>query len=76
MRASVVERDGFVAAEAVAAHLGIRRNTVVAWARSGKIPALKMSKKVLRFQMADVLKALGASEAVHTDEATSMEKYQ
>lgn len=41
-------------AEEVAAHLGVSPSTVRAWARTGKIPAVKIAPTVLRFDLADV----------------------
>jgi len=38
--------------------LHVRPRTVQAWARSGRIPTIKLSAKVIRFDWQEVLKAL------------------
>jgi hypothetical protein len=42
----------------LADRLGLRPGTILAWHRRGKIPARKLSHKVLRFNLGDVLTAL------------------
>ena len=42
----------------LAERLNIRPRTVQAWARLGRIPAVKLSQKVVRFDWQDVLVAL------------------
>ncbi len=46
----------------LAQRLGLKPDTVRDWYRRGRIPGLKLSPKVLRFDLAAVLAALGTSE--------------
>jgi excisionase family DNA binding protein len=50
--------DDLLTAPELAARLGVRPGTVLAWHREGKIPGLRLTHKVLRFRLADVLSAL------------------
>ncbi len=47
-----------VTAEVLAIWLGVKPRTVRDWAREGKIPSLRISPKVLRFDPDDVLRTL------------------
>ncbi len=42
----------------LAKRLSIRPRTVQAWSRSGRIPTVKLSSKVLRFDWQEVLEAV------------------
>ena len=53
--------DGLLTAADLAARLGIRPATVHEWYRKGRIPGRKLSPKVLRFDLADVLAKLAPS---------------
>ena len=44
--------------EELAARLKLETSTIREWARSGKIPVLRLSAKVLRFNLAEVMAAL------------------
>lgn len=59
MTSNAVDQGGFVTAEDVGVHLSIQPNTVRSWARRGKIPSIKLSQKVVRFRLEDVLASLG-----------------
>ena len=51
-------------ADEVGQRIKVRPSTVLTWSRRGRIPALRISPKVLRFRLADVLAALeGRQEA-------------
>ncbi len=51
-------------ADEVGQRIQVRPETVLAWSRKGRIPALRISPKVVRFRLADVLSALeGRQEA-------------
>jgi len=67
MAGSADERDGYVSAGVVAQHLGLRPNTVIQWARVGRIPCLKMSPRVIRFRLPAVVAALRADQAIPAD---------
>ena len=55
--------DLLTAAE-VGKRIKVRPETVLAWSRKGRIPTLRISPKVVRFRLADVLAALeGRQEA-------------
>lgn len=45
-------------AEELAGRLKIRPDTVKTWARQGRIPAMRLSPKVLRFDFDDVRESL------------------
>lgn len=42
----------------LAKHLGIQPSTVRAWVRAGRIPAVRITPKVIRFDIGDVIKSL------------------
>jgi excisionase family DNA binding protein len=52
------EQGDYLTAEEVGARLRLKANTVVAWARRGRIPFLRLSRKIIRFKLADVVAAL------------------
>ena len=45
-------------AAALGEHLGVKPRTILGWHREGKIPSRRLSHKVLRFNLRDVLTAL------------------
>jgi excisionase family DNA binding protein len=56
-----IDRDDLLTAAEIAIRLGVKPGTVLAWHRNGRIPARRLSHKVLRFALADVLKALDST---------------
>ena len=56
-------RDDLMTARELAGHLGVKPATVLAWHRQGRIPGRRLSHKVLRFSLRDVLAALEARQA-------------
>jgi excisionase family DNA binding protein len=52
-------RDLLTAAE-LAERLGVKPGTILGWHRLGRIPARRLSHKVLRFSLPDVVAALEA----------------
>jgi Helix-turn-helix domain len=62
-RMEMIRADDLMTAKELAAHFGVKPGTILGWHREGKIPARKLSHKVLRFNLRDVLAALAASEA-------------
>ena len=48
----------------VAARLNVRPSTITEWRRSGRIPSIRISHKVIRFSMAEVLDALNRRPAL------------
>ncbi len=50
--------DDLMTAAELAARVGVRPGTILQWHRKGRIPARKLSHKVLRFNLAEVLSAL------------------
>lgn len=50
--------NDLLTADEVGQRLRVRPGTVLAWYREGRIPARKLSHKVLRFSLANVLAAL------------------
>lgn len=62
----MTEQEGWVAAEEVAAHLGIQKPTVYRWIRTGGLPAHRMGR-LLRFKLSEVdgwAKARDANEGI------------
>lgn len=56
-------RDDLLTAQELAGHLGVKPATVLGWHRQGKIPGRRLSYKVLRFNLRDVLAALENHQA-------------
>jgi len=52
------ESDEVLTAEEVARRLSLRPSTVRRWAREGRIPAVRPTARVIRFDIAAVLAAL------------------
>jgi excisionase family DNA binding protein len=48
----------FLTAEEVAGRLRVEPSTVWKWGRTGRIPVVKLTSKVIRYRLADVLAAL------------------
>jgi hypothetical protein len=55
---SNVEHDDLLTASELASRLGVRPGTILGWHRDKRIPARKLSHKVLRFSLPDVVAAL------------------
>jgi excisionase family DNA binding protein len=51
-------RDDLLTAAELAERLRVKPETVLAWHRSGRIPSIRLSHKVLRFNLGDVVAAL------------------
>ena len=51
-------RDDLLTAAELADRLRVRPSTILDWQRSGRIPSIRLSHKVLRFNWAEVLAAL------------------
>ena len=60
----------FLTAEELGVRLRLKADTIVAWAREDRIPAIRLSKKVLRFRLADVLAALECERKPEAGSAT------
>jgi excisionase family DNA binding protein len=56
-RESHVDHD-LLTAEQLARRLGVKARTVKAWLRAGKIPAAKLTPKVIRYDLGQVVNAL------------------
>lgn len=50
--------DRLLTASELAGRLGVTPGTVLAWRRQGRIPGRKLSHKVLRFALSEVVAAL------------------
>jgi predicted site-specific integrase-resolvase len=53
-----VDRDSILTAAELADRLGVRPGTILGWHRTGRIPARRLSHKVLRFDLSEILSAL------------------
>lgn len=53
----------YVSVDEVAAALSLAPTTITTWARAGKIPSLKVSPKLRRYDLNAVLEALGRERA-------------
>jgi excisionase family DNA binding protein len=51
-------RDDLLTAAELADRLRVRPSTILEWQRSGRIPSIRLSHKVLRFDLTAVLAAL------------------
>ena len=51
-------RDDLLTAAELADRLRVKPETVLAWHRSGRIPSIRLSYKVLRFNLGEVVAAL------------------
>ena len=60
-------RDELLTAQELAGHLGVKPATVLGWHRQGKIPGRRLSHKVLRFSLRDVLAALEGRQAARQE---------
>jgi excisionase family DNA binding protein len=54
--------DDILTRAELAARLGVRPDTIGRWTRSGRIPARRLSPKVVRYDLAAVLAALEARD--------------
>ena len=54
-------QDDLLTADEVADRLRVKPDTVVVWARQGRIPAHRLSRKVIRFRLQEVVEALDAA---------------
>ena len=57
-------------AEELAERLAVSPRTVIEWARAGRIPEIRASRRIRRFDYADVLAALKASPGAERDAAS------
>ncbi len=51
-------RDDLLTATELAERLRVKPSTVLDWQRAGRIPAIRLSHKILRFNLGEVLAAL------------------
>jgi excisionase family DNA binding protein len=51
-------QDDLLTAEEVADRLRLKHDTIMIWARQGRIPAHRLTRKVIRFRIEDVVAAL------------------
>jgi excisionase family DNA binding protein len=63
--------DSLLTAEEMAEVLNVRPSTVLLWARRNRIPAVRLSPKVVRFNKSAVLAAVGTSDATTGAVATA-----
>jgi excisionase family DNA binding protein len=57
------DRDDLLTATELADRLRVKPSTVLDWHRAGRIPSIRLTTKVLRFNLGDVLAALNRSAA-------------
>jgi len=51
-------RDDLLTATELAERLRVKPSTVLGWQRAGRIPAIRLSHKILRFNLGEVVAAL------------------
>jgi excisionase family DNA binding protein len=56
-------RDDLLTATELADRLRVKPSTVLDWQRTGRIPAIRLSHKILRFNLGEVVSALKRSAA-------------
>jgi len=61
--------DCYLTAEEIGSRLRINADTVLAWARRGRIPHVRISQKIIRFRLTDVVAALETPRDSETTEA-------
>jgi len=61
-------------AEELAAELKLKPRTIRAWAQQKKIPSLRISPKVLRFDLDEVQRSLNSKFQIKTGKSTVLEK--
>ena len=54
-------QDDLITAEELGARLRLKPDTVILWARQGRIPVRRLSRKVVRFRLPEVVAALEAA---------------
>jgi excisionase family DNA binding protein len=59
-----IPSDALLTAAELAARLGVKPETILRWHRGGKIPARRLSHKVLRFNLAHVVAALESRQSL------------
>jgi excisionase family DNA binding protein len=69
MTVNANDQDDYLTAEEIGVRLRLKADTIVGWARRGRIPVIRLSKHVIRFRLNDVLAALAASQSESTAEA-------
>lgn len=62
--------DDLLTAAELAERLRVKPRTILGWYRRGRIPARKLSPKVLRFDLAEVVAALEAKPAAPESDAS------
>jgi excisionase family DNA binding protein len=63
--------EQLITAEELGKSLGVSAFTIGQWARKGKIPAIRITKKVIRFCSEDVLDALRAKQKTRPGSGTA-----
>ena len=59
--------DGLLTAQELAERLAVAERTVIEWARLRRIPEVRLSKRVRRFDYAEVVAAVRASNRERGD---------
>lgn len=54
--------DDLLTAEELAERLAVSPRTIIEWAKSGRIPEVRASERIRRFDYKDVIEALKARE--------------
>ena len=68
---AAIDSPDLITARELAGHLKVTTGTVLDWYRHGRIPARKLSHKVLRFSLRETLGALEASEKARSQGGAS-----
>ena len=69
-------RDDLLTAAELANRLQVKSSTILEWHRAGRIPSRRLSHKILRFNLADVLAALDSRYAVAGREGGSAARHR
>lgn len=56
-------QDDLMTVDELGARLRLKPDTIISWARQGRIPAHRFSRKVIRFRLSEVIATLGAATA-------------
>lgn len=64
--------NDLLTAEEIGSHLSLRASTINMWARQGRIPAHRFSRKVIRFRLPEVMSALEQAESAQPTEQLAL----
>jgi hypothetical protein len=55
----LIDQENLVSSDEIASKIGVKPDTITMWARIGRVPSFRISKRVIRFSLPAVMSALG-----------------